>query len=161
MPWLEDIPLGMRTELGTHTFTEEEIIAFARKFDPQPFHIDPEAARTGPFGGLVASGWHTTAIWMKLMVRSRLNSDGPADPDGTKPPAGGPSPGFLELKWPVPVRPGDTISFSTTTREKIDMKSRPNMGIIRSLNEGVNQKGETVLSFLGQGLIMRRNPLRE
>ena len=154
MPWLEDFEIGTRTELGSYIFTEDEIIQFARQFDPQPFHIDPVAAKDGPFGGLVASGWHTTATWMKLMVKSRILV---RDPDDTSPP-GGPSPGFLELQWPNPVRPGDEISYSSTVVEKIDMKSRPNMGIVRSLNEGVNQNGDIVMRFLGQGLMMKRTP---
>ncbi|ABS63867.1 MaoC domain protein dehydratase [Parvibaculum lavamentivorans DS-1] len=160
MPWFEDIEVGTRTELGTYTFTEEEIVAFARKYDPQVFHTDPEAAKAGPFGGLVASGWHTTATWMKMMIRARTGREEPADADGRKPPAGGPSPGFLDLKWPTPVRPGDRISYSSTVSEKLDMRSRPDWGIVRSHNVGVNQNGETVLTFTGQGLVQRRNPAK-
>ena len=156
MPWFEDIEIGTRTELGSHTFTAEEIIAFAKKYDPQYFHIDPEAAKEGPFGTLTASGWHTSATWMKLMIAKRQAT--PADENGRKPPAGGPSPGFLEMKWPTPVRAGDTISYSTEVIEKLDMKSRPGWGIVRSRNTGVNQHGETVMSFIGQGLIERRQP---
>ena len=75
MPWFEDIEIGARTELGPYTFTEEEIIRFAKKYDPQYFHIDAEAAKRGPFGGLTASGWHTTATWMKMMIRSRTGCE--------------------------------------------------------------------------------------
>ena len=160
MPWFEDFEIGARMELGSHTFAEEEIIRFAKKYDPQSFHIDPEAAKHGPFGGLVASGWHTAAIWMKMIVQSRLNMEEPVDETGETPPPGGPSPGFLDMKWPTPVRPGDTISFSSTTIEKVDMRSRPEWGILRGHNLGVNQNGETVLSFTGQGLFQRRVPLR-
>lgn len=161
MPWFEDIEIGSRMELGSHTFTADEIVAFAKKYDPQYFHTDAEAARHGPFGGLTASGWHTTATWMKLMIASRQGREEPLDADGRKPPAGGPSPGFLDMKWPAPVRAGDTITYSSTVIEKIEMKSRPQWGIIRSRNNGVNQNGETVLSFIGQGLIQRRHPRGE
>ncbi|MCW5605104.1 MAG: MaoC family dehydratase [Burkholderiales bacterium] len=157
MPWFEDIEIGAHTELGPYTFTEEEIIRFAKKYDPQYFHIDAEAAKAGPFGGLTASGWHTTATWMKMMIRSRTGRDDPPDETGRKP-AGGPSPGFLDMKWPNPVRPGDTITYSSTVIEKIEMKSRPQWGIIRSRNIGINQHGQTVLEFTGQGMIERRNP---
>src|SRR5690554_7858541 len=91
MPWFEDIKIGSRMELGSHTFTENEIIAFAAKYDPQYFHIDPEAAKKGPFGTLTASGWHTSATWMKLMIAARRANAEPPDADGRQPPAGGPS----------------------------------------------------------------------
>ena len=158
MPWYEDIEIGTRTELGSHTFTADEIVAFATKYDPQYFHIDPEAAKEGPFGTLTASGWHTSATWMKLMIAKRKATPEPVDENGRKPPAGGPSPGFLEMKWPNPVRAGDTISYSSEVIEKLDMRTRPGWGIVRSLNIGVNQHGETVMSFIGQGLIERRVP---
>ncbi len=158
MPWFEDIEIGTRMELGSYTFTADEIIAFAKKYDPQYFHIDAEAAKHGPFGALTASGWHTTSTWMKLMIAKRRATPEPADENGCKPPAGGPSPGFLEMKWPNPVRAGDTISYSAEVIEKLDMRSRPEWGIVRSLNIGVNQHGETVLSFIGQGLIEKRIP---
>ncbi|MEX0838671.1 MAG: MaoC family dehydratase [Parvibaculum sp.] len=157
MPWFEDIEIGARMELGAYTFTEEEIIRFATKYDPQYFHTDPEAAKAGPFGGLTASGWHTTATWMKTMIRSRTGREDLPDEAGRKP-AGGPSPGFLDLKWPNPVRAGDTITYSSTVIEKIEMKSRPQWGIIRSRNIGINQHGQTVLDFIGQGMIERRIP---
>ena len=157
MPWFEDIEIGSRLELGSHTFSAEEIIRFATKFDPQYFHIDAEAAKAGPFGGLTASGWHTAATWMKLMIASRTGREDAPDEAGRKP-AGGPSPGFLDMKWPNPVRPGDTITYSSTVIEKIEMKSRPQWGIIRSRNVGINQHGQTVLEFTGQGMIERRNP---
>jgi acyl dehydratase len=160
MPWFEDIEIGARSELGAYTFSEEEIIDFATKYDPQPFHIDPVAAKDGPFGGLIASGWHTAATWMKLMVPHIRKRTEEPDENG-RTPAGGPSPGFLDMKWPTPVRPGDTISYSTTAIEKIEMRSRPGWGILRSRNEGVNQRGELVLSFIGQALIERKTPARE
>jgi len=155
MPWFEDLVIGSRQELGSHLFTEAEIIRFATKFDPQYFHIDPAAAATSPYGGLIASGWHTASTWMKLMVATLRARADQADEQGRRP-AAGPSPGFLDLKWPNPVRPGDTIAYSTTLTEKVALRSRPQWGLIRSRNEGVNQRGELVLSFTGQALIQRR-----
>ena len=155
MPWFEDLVIGTRQELGSHSFTEAEIIRFATKFDPQYFHIDPVAAAESPYGGLIASGWHTTSTWMKLMVALIQARTDQLDEQGRKP-AAGPSPGFLELKWPNPVRPGDTVSYSTTLIEKVELRSRPQWGLIRSRNEGVNQRGEMVLSFIGQALVQRR-----
>ncbi|MEI9982908.1 MAG: MaoC/PaaZ C-terminal domain-containing protein [Aliidongia sp.] len=104
MPWFEDLVIGTRTELGSHSFTEAEIIDFARKFDPQSFHVDPAAAANGPYGGLIASGWHTASTWMKLRIRASLAEKDRPDAAGRMPSAG-PSPGFLDLKWPNPVRP--------------------------------------------------------
>ncbi len=155
MPWFEDLAIGARQEMGSHSFTEAEIIRFATKFDPQYFHIDPAAAAESPYGGLIASGWHTASTWMKLMVAViQARTDQP-DEQGRRP-AAGPSPGFLDLKWPNPVRPGDTIAYSTTLIEKVELRSRPQWGLIRSRNEGVNQRGELVLSFIGQALVQRR-----
>ncbi|MEN6542980.1 MaoC family dehydratase [Parvibaculum sp.] len=155
MPWFEDIELNVKTELGSHTFTEEEIIRFARKYDPTPFHVDPEAGKDSPFGGLIASRWHTAATWMKLMVPHVLGRQEQPDEMG-RTPAAGPSPGILDVQWPAPVRPGDTISYSTTPVEKVEMRSRPDWGILKSRNEGVNQRGEIVLRFIGQALIQRK-----
>lgn len=161
MAWFEDIETGTVSELGSYTFTKEAIITFAEKYDPQPFHLDEEAAAKTHFGGLVASGWHTAAIWMKLMIAARQNAPEervePA-PDGRSAPKGGPSPGFLDMKWLKPVRPGDKLTYRSTVIEKIDLKSRPLLGIVRSRNEGINQTGELVFSFIGQGLIERREP---
>jgi acyl dehydratase len=142
--WFEDVSIGEGRELGTHRFTEEEIIAFARQFDPQPFHIDPEAARQSHFGGLVASGWHTVAIWMKCNIAAR----GPREAEGQ-----GPSPGFTDLRWPAPVRPGDVVRFRITPIERLE---RPAWGIVRSRCEGTNQDGTLVLSFVGEVIHFRR-----
>lgn len=154
--WLEDIELGNRIDLGPWRMDEAEMIAFARKYDPQSFHVDPVAAAQSPFGGIIASGWFTVACWMRAMMTHRNQQDAkyeqPAPATGPKP-QNGPSPGFINLKWPNPVRPGDIITYSATTSEKLLMKSRPGWGIIRSLNEGFNQRGEPVLQFTGQGMV--------
>ena len=158
MPWFEDISVGEKTDLGSYTFEADDMIAFATKFDPQPFHIDEGAAKASPYGGLIASGWHTCSVWMKLMVKTRIAEKARKGEDDGSPP-GGPSPGFLELKWPTPVRVGDRITYSTEVIEKVDLKSRPNLGIVRSLNTGRNQNGELVMSFIGQGLMQKREPV--
>ncbi len=159
--WLEDIELGNRIDLGAWTMDEAEMIAFARKYDPQFFHIDPVAAAQSHFGGIIASGWFTIACWMRAMMKHRNEQNlkyAAPEIEGPGPkPQNGPSPGFINLTWPNPVRPGDVITFSATTAEKLVMKSRPGWGIIRSTNEGFNQKGELVLRFTGQGMVSRKS----
>ncbi|MFO1237606.1 MAG: MaoC family dehydratase [Alphaproteobacteria bacterium] len=150
--WWEDIELGVTTPLGAYTFTEEEMIRFSRAYDPQPFHIDPEAAKASFYGGIIASGWHVAAVWMKLMIAS---SQKRAAELGDRR-AGGVSPGFLNLRWIKPTRPGMTLHYDTTTHEKIALKSRPELGLLRSLNLAVDENGETVMSFVGQGFWPRR-----
>jgi acyl dehydratase len=145
--WFEDVPLGRVLEYGSYTVTEEEIVEFAREFDPQPFHIDREAAKQSPYGGLIASGWHTCALWMKMSVPVMIGENNKA--------AVG-SPGVLELRWVKPVRPGDTLRVRSTVVEKVDLKSRPDRGIIRSRNEVFNQKDELVMSMIGQALTLKR-----
>lgn len=149
--YFEDIELGRKREIGSYTFRAGEMIRFAREFDPQPFHLDEEAAKASHFGGLVASGWMTVAVWMKLMVADRIE----AHAHGERA-AFGPSPGFRDLKWLRPVHAGDTLTYSTIATTKTDLKSRPHWGLIASLNEGVNQKGELAMSFIGQVLCMKR-----
>lgn len=155
--YFEDVVLGVKTELGSWTFTEEDIVRFARAYDPQPFHVDPVAAKASPYGGIIASGWHTAAIWMKLVIASRERALA-AQPDLKSKPgqAAGVSPGFLELKWLKPVRAGNTLSYATMPVEKIDLKSRPELGLIRALNTAHNEAGELVMSFKGQGFYPRR-----
>ncbi len=159
--WLEDIELGNRIDLGAWKMDEAEMIAFAHKYDPQVFHIDPVAAGASHFGGIIASGWFTIACWMRAMIQHRneqMAKYEKPETDASGPKAqNGPSPGFLNLLWPNPVRPGDVITFSATTAEKLVMKSRPGWGIIRSTNEGFNQKGELVLRFTGQGMVSRKS----
>jgi len=148
--WFEDIEIGVRRELGAFTFTQDEIIAFAQAYDPQAFHIDPEAAKHSMFGGLIASGWHTAAVWMKLMVADRARDGGGATMGS------GVSPGFENMRWLQPVRPDMTLSFSTEVIEKIPLRSRPQFGLIKSRNEGRDESGELVFSFIGKGFVARR-----
>jgi acyl dehydratase len=149
----EDIELGTRRELGSYTFTEEEIIRFGKKYDPQPFHIDPVAAKNSIFGGLIASGWHTAAIWMKLSIdgRQRDNESGNA-----RVLRSGVSPGFEDMKWLKPVRPGMTLAYTSETFEKVELRSRPELGLIKTRNEARDEAGELVFSFIGKGFMQRR-----
>ncbi len=149
IPFFDDVVVGDRVALGAVTFSEADIIRFARDFDPQFFHVDPQAAKGSIFGGLIASGWHTGANWMKTMVASRTAAAMAAMRRGERPARLGPSPGFQHLRWVKPVFAGDTIRYSSAVIEKRESRSRPEWGIVRHFNTGVNQKGETVFSFHG------------
>ncbi|QNQ63017.1 MaoC family dehydratase [Brucella sp. 6810] len=139
--------IGKERVLGTYTFTAEEIIAFARKYDPQPFHIDEEAAKNSLFGGLCASGWHTTAIFMKLNVASMMQASRETVQRGETPPTFGPSPGFENLKWPKPVFAGDTITYKRVAHAIRPLASRPGWSMLTMTTRAHNQHGEEVLSF--------------
>jgi len=132
-------------EVGSLIVTQDEIIAFARQYDPQPFHIDPNAAAISIYGGLIASGWHTVSLFMRLIVNAVLV-------DSTS--LG--SPGVEELRWPLPVRPGDTLSGQMVVLETRVSNSRPTMGILRWRGEMRNQEGRLVLSVLGTNFFGRR-----
>jgi acyl dehydratase len=149
--WFEDIEIGARRDLGSHTFSEAEMIAFAKKYDPQPIHIDPEAAKKSIFGGLIASGWLTASVWMKLAIANRMTETGDKKLNRS-----GISPGFEDLKWLKPVRPGMTLFYSSEIVEKVDLKSRPALGLVKSLNEARDANGELYMSFIGKGFVMRK-----
>jgi acyl dehydratase len=152
----EDILVGERTELGRHHFTAEGIKQFARRFDPQPFHLDEAAAARSHFGGLVASGWHTASMWMRLMVDYERADNQARRDRGEAVATLGPSPGFRELKWSKPVYAGDTITYFTEVVDKRASASRPEWGLISIRNSGVNQKGEEVISFISAAFVERR-----
>jgi acyl dehydratase len=141
----EDFEPGQVYELGSRTVTEAEILEFARQFDPQPFHLDPEAAKESVFGGLIASGWHTGAIWMRLYVDAML---GGAASRG--------SPGVEELRWLEPVRPGDTLTGSLTVLDVTPSATRSDRGTVRIRGELTNQDGVTVLRMTSRGHFGRR-----
>lgn len=143
--YFEDFRAGEVIELGSHEVTEEEIVGFARQWDPQPFHVDPEAARESVFGGLIASGWHTGAMWMRLYVGAMLDT---AASQG--------SPGVEELRWLAPVRPGDTLSGRLTVLDTTPSERRPERGTVRIRGEMVNQDGVTVMSMVSRGHFGRR-----
>ncbi|SLN74550.1 MaoC family dehydratase [Oceanibacterium hippocampi] len=143
--YLEDVPVGVARIYGPKTVTRDEIIAFATKFDPQPFHVDEEAAKDSIFGGLVASGWHTASIAMRLLVDGSVKNN-----------AGLGSPGFDDLRWLKPVRPGDALRVRSTCIEIKPSRSKPHMGSARFKTEVLNQNDEVVLDFYSTGLMLRR-----
>lgn len=138
---------GTRLELGSVTFTSEDIVRFARKFDPQPFHVDAEAAKDYVFGALCASGWHTCANWMKSFIAFWARETKRLKTEDIAPPKLGPSPGFSELQWLKPVYAGDTITFFMTPLESRTVQGRHRYILNSALSEGVNQNGDTVLRF--------------
>ncbi len=140
-------PVGTRIETGTLEFTAEDIVRFARKFDPQPFHLDAEAAKSFVFGGLCASGWHTCAGWMKMFLAHWVQESRRLKSEGIEPPKLGPSPGFKNLKWIRPVYAGDRITYSVTLTDSRELASRPGTWLNSTFNEGVNQNGQPVIRF--------------
>ena len=152
MKYFEDIVVGTRIELGSYTFDAERIKAFARKYDPQAFHIDEEAAKKSHFGRLVASGWHTAAVSMRLTVDGTRRANENQKGDIIK---SGPSPGVRDLKWHKPVYAGDTISYATEINELKEM-ARPGWGLMLTKSTGTNQNGEVVYSVQGAVLVARK-----
>jgi acyl dehydratase len=144
--YFEDFHVGEVIALGRRTVSEQDIVAFATEFDPQPFHIDPVLARASAFGGLIASGWHTAALYMRLLVDGFV---------GTVASSMG-SPGVDKIEWLNPVRPGDTLTGRLTIAEMIPSKSRPDRGTIKTLGEMLNQRGEVVMTIRGVGFFGRR-----
>jgi acyl dehydratase len=157
MRFFEDLEIGQRRELGSFTFTADDIKRFAAQFDPQPFHLDEEAGRNSLFGGLAASGWHVGSVCMKLLVADNERLAALACARGEDVAVGGPSPGFRELRWIRPVLAGDTISFASEVESLRASSSRPEWGILQSRNTGTNQRGELVFSFLSSVFVPRQN----
>jgi len=147
MLYWEDLKDGGAVEMGSHTFTEREIIDFARQFDPQPFKVDPAAAKNSFFKGLIASGWHTCAIAMRLMVDKYVNQSASLG-----------SPGLDNIRWLAPVRAGDTISYRRVTTAARVSESKPGIGLVQSRWEATNQRGEKVMTMEGWGMFRRRPP---
>jgi len=145
MRYFEDFKPGEVIELGSRMITKEAIVAFATEFDPQVFHVDEEAAKRTIYGGLLASGWHTGSLLMRLLYEGLLKGTVSLG-----------SPGIDELRWLRPVRPGDTLSARMTVTESIPSRSKPDRGIIRSVLEMRNQHGEVVLTLRGMSLLGRR-----
>jgi acyl dehydratase len=146
--YFEDIPVGQTARFGRYEVTRDEVMEFARKYDPQPFHLDDEAAARTHFGRLSASGWHTCAMTMAMLVENLKENRQ----------AGLGSPGVDNLRWIKPVYPGDTLRIESTVIEKRRSKSRPEMGIFKSQLTVFNQNDEPVMSMVSNGLVQVRDP---
>jgi acyl dehydratase len=157
MPFFEDIKVGQRRELGSFTFTAEDIKRFAKQFDPQRFHLDEEEGKKSLFGGLAASGWHVGSVCMKLLVADGKRLAAEAAARGEKIAILGPSPGFRELRWLKPVLAGDTISFASAVESLRVSDKRPEWGILQVRNTGTNQRGELAFSVLATAFVPRRS----
>jgi acyl dehydratase len=142
--YLDDLHVGQRFTSASHTLDEAQIKAFAAQFDPQPFHLDNDAAKATMFGGLAASGWHTAAITMRLLVQSGL------------PIAGGIIGSGGEINWPKPTRPGDTLTVVSEIEEVTPSRSRPDRGTIRVRSETRNQHGDVVQTLRPRLVVPRR-----
>ena len=143
--YFEDYVPGSVREFGPAVVDEAEIVEFARRYDPQPIHTDPEWALSGPFGGLIASGWHTTAIMMRLLVDHYLPSAASLG-----------SPGIDELRWLRPVRPGDELRVRVTVIEARPSRSKPDRGLLRSRIEMLEADGSAVMTLIALNMIRRR-----
>lgn len=143
--WFEDYVVGTTAGHGSVRVEEAELVDFGRRFDPQPFHVDPEAAAEGPYGGLIASGWHTCALMMRLLAQEYLS---PVSSLG--------SPGVDELRWIRPVRPGDELALHTTVEEARPSRSKPDRGLVRTRVELVDAGGDVVLRLVAMNLVRTR-----
>ena len=143
--WFDDFHTGEQFEFGAYVVSEAEIIDFARKYDPQPFHLDHAAAKASHFGGLVASGWMTSAVLMRLLCDHFIPSQSSMG-----------SPGVDEVRWLKPVRPGDTLRARALVAETKPSQSKPDRGVIRCRYQLINQHGEAVMSMHGMGMYRRR-----
>ena len=150
VPWkeryFEDYAAGETAEYGDYEITEAEIVDFARRYDPQPFHVDAEAARGSIYGGIISSGWMTASVMMRMMTDHFIP---PCSSMG--------SPGIDELRWILPVRPGDRLRMRSAILETRRSQSKPDRGVVRISHEAINQKGEVVATFRGMGMYRCRN----
>lgn len=145
MLYFEDFVVGLRRELGSRSLSAAQMIAFAREYDPQPFHIDADAAAHSPFGSLIASGWQTCAVTMRILCDSFLLDSASMG-----------SPGVDEVRWTKPVRPGDTLTVFSTVIEARASRSKPDRGVVVSSTEVVNQHGEIVMTMRGMTMLATR-----
>jgi hypothetical protein len=143
--WFEDYAPGSVFELGRTPVDPDELLAFGQRYDPQPFHVDAQAAAQSNFGGLIASGWHTAAMMMRLLALNYLSPESSLG-----------SPGIDELRWPRPVRPGDLLTVRVTVMEARRSQSKPDRGIVQSLIEVLNQNGEVVMTAKPTNLVRCR-----
>ena len=140
----EDLPVGRTLDIGSITVDHDEVIDFASKYDPQPFHLDANAAADSPYGGLIASGFQSIAVCFRLFIQSGIFAESSIG-----------SPGLDELRWLAPVRPGDTLKSVVEVLDVRPSQSKPDRGIARLLYKAENQRGETVLSFIGNNMLKR------
>jgi acyl dehydratase len=136
---------GATYDCGSVSIGQAEIISFAKEFDPQPFHVDPAAATRGPFGGLIASGWHTAGLVMRQLLEHYISAEASLG-----------SPGLDEIRWPYPVRPGDTLRVRATVVEARRSLSKPDRGIVKTMVEAVNQDGRTVMRAIAINFVLVR-----
>ncbi len=144
--YFEDVEVGRTQRFGRYRVTKEEIVEYARQFDPQPFHVDEEAAKRSMFGGLIASGWHTGAMFIRMVSDHAIPG---AATTGAL--------GFDDLKWLKPVRPGDVLSVETRIVEKIDLPSRHPVGTVKMKSRVLNQRNEAVMTLTSLVLYRRRS----
>lgn len=144
--YFEDLEIGQPLDLGSCVVTEEEIVRFAEQFDPQPFHVDPDAAAQSIYGGIIASGWHTCSLMMRQVVKGLLGES-----------AGLGSPGIDEIRWIRPLRGGDTLHVVMTVLEARPSVSKPDRGVVKMLWEASNQHGEAVATVRSLGMFQRRS----
>jgi acyl dehydratase len=154
--YFEDIKVGDVLMTGRHVFGADEIKSFARRYDPQLFHVDEEEAARSHFGALCASGWHTASAWMRLYVDYRRAENDAARARGEPIAASGPALGFRNLKWLKPVYAGDVIDYKSEVTELRVSGSRPGFGLMTVLTTGINQHGATVISFASTTFVERR-----
>jgi acyl dehydratase len=145
--YFEDYVPGLTVDCGSFSISQPEIIAFAREYDPQPFHLDPVAAAKGPVGGLIASGWHTTSKVMRLLVEHFISGETALGASGVD-----------EIRWPRPVRPGDRLRVRGSVLSARRSQSKPDRGIVQSLIEVTNQDGEIVMTMKATNFFLTRDP---
>jgi acyl dehydratase len=145
--YFEDYVPGTAVDCGSFSLSEAEIIAFAKEYDPQPFHVDPVGAKDGPFGGLIASGWQTTSLMMRQLVDYYVSPESSLGAAGVD-----------EIRWPKPVRPGDSLRVRATVLEARRSASKPDRGIVKSLAELTNQDGDLVMKATAINFILLRDP---
>jgi acyl dehydratase len=145
--YFEDYVPGFSLDCGSFTMSEADIIAFAAKYDPQPFHVDAAGAKDGPFGGVIASGWHTSSMMMSLLVGNWVSPESSLG-----------AAGIDDLRWPKPVRPGDTVNVRATVLEARRSASKPDRGIVTSQTELTNQHGDLVMKMTAINFVLLRDP---
>jgi acyl dehydratase len=144
--YFEEYVPGLSFDCGSFTLDQAQIIAFGQEYDPQPFHVDPEAAKDGPFGGIIASGWQTTSMMMRQVVENFLSPESSLGAAGVD-----------EIRWPRPVRPGDRLHVRAVVLEARRSRSKPDRGIVRTMLEVVNQDGDIVMTAIATNFVLARH----